>query len=52
MKATWKVFDSYLQGTQTYTTDAMRMLLDHTYQAMWVEESGLGMRLKACHVLL
>ena len=29
MKATQQLFDSYLQGTHTYTTDAMHMLLDH-----------------------
>ena len=30
MKATWQLFDIYLQGAHTYTTDAMHMLLGHT----------------------
>ena len=30
MKATWLRFDSYLQGTHTYTIDVVHMLLDHT----------------------
>ena len=36
--------------THTHTT-ADAMLLDHSY-TMWEEESGLGMTLKLCHVLL